>query len=268
MKHFSRYKSLIGLFASVAILIIIPSLYAGSFISSSEDLSEPAGARDVISIFYLDEWEPGLPRQVRQIAIDDAGFGQVADRVDDVLLRLATFNHQSTSFSDWDYKSASALDSLYMSSEFADQGLIVEGNPESNKFFFVYPDNFRIIDTEPTYEKTPDELNRLSRQLKSLSSQTQMSALAPQYFMARPVSAQQSRSILERFPSLPAVADVSKVLSQSQRTALDRPTWLVEMSVDHSDRIKSVFGIDHERRFFYARTPHAMVMKMEFVSTR
>jgi hypothetical protein len=221
-----------------------------------------------ITIVFYDEWEPGLQRQIRQISIDGDGHGQVATRTDDLVTNIGTFDYQPDELEAWSSKTVSDLSDAYLSTELEDQGLIVEGNPTSYKFFFSWSGQVKIIDAEPAYEMTPVILISLAKQLQTYTQTSNSQFLHKQYLAAVPLGPQQSAEILQLFGSLPDIDRVRQLLNESDRVALDIPVWLTNLQETTRQKIRDAFDIDAGINFLYVKSQTGSVTKMEFVAAK
>jgi hypothetical protein len=221
-----------------------------------------------ITVVFHDEWEPGLPRVIRQISIDGDGHGQASSQTDDVVTRLATFDYRPDEFSAWHALTVLGLSDAYLSSEAEQQGLVVEGNPASYKFMFSWSGQIKIVDADPANANTPAALISLARQLQSRANTAHSQPLHSLYLTATPMGSQQSAEIMRLFATLPDVDKVRQLLNESERIVLDAPAWLVVLHDDTRRKIMDAFGMDAGSDFLHVKSQAGSVIKMEFVAAK
>jgi hypothetical protein len=221
-----------------------------------------------ISVAFYDEWEPGLQREIRQISIDGIGHGQVSTRSDDLVTHVDTFDYLPGDFDTWSAQTVAGLSDAYLSTELEDQGLIVEGNAPSFKFYFAWSGQIKIVDAEPGYSNTPAVLVSLAQQLRTYAKSAHAQPLQAYYLSAIPLGPQQSAEIMHLFGTLPEADSVRQLLHESERVVLDVPAWMVVLHDNTRQKIMDAFGMDAGSDFQYMKSRTEGVIKMEFVAAR
>jgi hypothetical protein len=254
----------------VVVLALMPQAFSSYFEPSEEQQPDTAAASETmaVTVVFFDEWEPGLPRRIQQVAIDGNGHGQVATRVDDVLVSLAGFNYSTQAVPAWTRNAVNALASAYLSNELEDQGLVVEGNPAALKFYFSSDEFIRVVDAEPGYPDTPGSLLTLARQMQDMAADATPSMLTENYLCVTPLGRQQSAEVFSRQAALPAVETIRPLLHGSQQSALDVPAWLAGMTADTQQQIAERLGMDAGSPFTYVEVQAGHAARLERVTAK
>ena len=205
--------------------------FCANSLSASDPIGKSSNVTQPLIIAYQEwpEWEPGLPREIRQVVLHSDGSGQVAHFIEHSIKELKVFHH--TFLFDDIFKGDSFLrySNSYLLPE--EPGLLVEGYPLTLKLLFYTnnPLKTKIIDCH--LEVMPKSLKVITDQIKNIAAQANRIAIFGIYIVAQPLSEQESSEVKSlcapySFPT--------KTLSKltALRESLEKPLFLIKIPQD------------------------------------
>ena len=210
---------------------IFPLSFCANSLSASGPISKSSNAPQPLIIAYQEwpEWEPGLPRVIRQIVLHSDGSGQVAHFMDHSIKELKVFDY--TFLFDDIFKGDSFLkySNSYLLPE--EPGLLVEGYPLTLKLIFCTKNPYKTKIIDCHLEVMPKPLKVTTDQIKNFAAQANRIAILGIYIIAQPLSEQESSEVKSlctpySFPT--------KTLSKlpALRESLEKPLFLIKIPQD------------------------------------
>ena len=213
----------------------------------------------LIAVQEQAEWEPGLPRQMRQITLAADGKGQVVVFEDDRPVKIAGFDYSAEAFSRWYKGYYHDFSNNYIEESMTDD-LIIEGNPALFSLFFVSPDDVKIIDVEQQGKYSPQALLELVQQLQSLAASASPVALEGYYLRALPFDQGQSQEVQDAH----AVSHVKiSTLPKEVQQVLLTPLQLIPFNKKRFVRLEKDIGLQEDSGFIYLEHASGNVVRID-----
>ena len=225
-----------SLWLGCALAVFSLSLCTGSAISGGD---ENASYHYMVVMQEMDEWEPGMPREIRQTVIISDGTGQRVFLRDQLLIDIQTFRQPAMGPSMQEIESFFNLEDHYTKRKPV-KGLIEEGNAKGVKFLFYYNRRIKIIDCD--IDSIPVSLVKVKNQLGKIPSQKVFYNKGDIFIVSQPLSSQESKEAL----------GVTNPFSLSERTlekfsslgkALKFPSLLVKSTDEELKAMKGELRI-------------------------
>jgi hypothetical protein len=225
-----------SLWLGCAFAVFSLSLCTGSAISGGE---ENASHPYMVVMQEMDEWVPGMPREIHQTAIVSDGTGQRVYLRDHLVIDIQTFRQPAMVPSMQEMESFFQLEDRYTKRKPV-KGLIVEGSPKTVKFLFYYKQCIKIIDCD--IDSIPISLVIIMNQLGREPSQKEPYNKGDVFIISQPLSSQERKEVF----------GITKPISLSQRTlekipslykSLKFPSLLVKSTDEELKEMRGELGV-------------------------
>jgi hypothetical protein len=188
------------------------------------------------------EWEPGIPKQLRQVFLHSDGNGQETLIRDNDIVELKTFRHSLLTSSKLQLESFFILKDRYVIPE--DERLIIEGYPKTFKFivFIQEPIKLKIIDCQP--EVIPELLAKLRTDIERVYSYEHHVDKTGTYIVAQPLSKQESSEVLNIIKPHVISSETLENLN-SLHNALYNPSLLVHVPIAQLENLRKELQLNN-----------------------
>lgn len=224
--------------------------------------SDSTAGSFLVSMQRMAEWEPGLPRVIKQLAIDNLGNLQIAVLQDKSLKSLAEAAGVRQLSEKVEIDDLFKLHDRYVKS--SPPGLIEEGYPLFYKFtiFNFEVRKIKIIDCEA--DSMPEKLKQLEKLLTQFESRATRIEEKGLFLRAHPLGVQGSDEVLKN-ATVPVIDQQRSKEMQILLEALNRPTVLFKVANSEYDAMREFFAIAEpiRKRNLFVRNQWG-VMKIEF----